>query len=338
MSRKLQVNSVRPIDEPATDSAVPSSSFDRLRAKLTEKADNMEEAQRLSSTTWAVVDGEKYFGCSQTTDTLPPGQYITNIDNSGNLFLKAKNTEFDEIIQLDDSASDSIIKEIEDFWNKEELFRKFNYLWKRGILMHGPPGSGKTSTLQLIVKKLIERGGIALYCIAPEYAAKGLQLIRSIEPDRPVIVILEDIDSIIDDHGETDVLSLLDGELQVDNVVFIATTNYPENLDGRLKNRPSRFDIVRYVGMPSDKAREQYIKHVLAKSGVELEEKEMNHWINKTAGMSVAHIKELIILVQIYSMSVEEAIDRLMEMISANPSSSDYSDCIGGQQKIGFCQ
>jgi hypothetical protein len=84
---------------------------------------------------------------------------------------------------------------------------------------------------------------------------KCLQMLRAVEPERQVVGILEDVDALIERYGESEYLSLLDGEAQVDNVVYVATTNYPERLDARIVDRPSRFDTIRYIGMPSAGAR-----------------------------------------------------------------------------------
>jgi len=54
------------------------------------------------------------------------------------------------------------------------------------------------------------------------------------------------------------VLNLLDGVKQVDNIIYIATTNYPELLEERILNRPSRFDRRFHIGTPSAEVRKFY--------------------------------------------------------------------------------
>jgi ATP-dependent 26S proteasome regulatory subunit len=56
-------------------------------------------------------------------------------------------------------------------------------------------------------------------------------------------------------------LSVLDGENQVDKVLNIATTNYPEKLDRRLVGRPRRFDRLIYIDMPNHVVRREYFKY-----------------------------------------------------------------------------
>ncbi|NJO18646.1 MAG: AAA family ATPase [Thioploca sp.] len=61
---------------------------------------------------------------------------------------------------------------------------------------------------------------------------------------------MEDLESILKSNNPSTVLNILDGVNSFDNIVFLATTNYPEELESRIKNRPSRFDRRFYIGPP----------------------------------------------------------------------------------------
>jgi SpoVK/Ycf46/Vps4 family AAA+-type ATPase len=132
--------------------------------------------------------------------------------------------------------------------------------------------------------------------------------------------MVEDVDAIQQAHGEADMLAMLDGDLQIDNVVFIATTNYPEKLDKRIVNRPSRFDIVRKIGMPTAEARAVYLNERNARiAGTD----ELNEWVIATDKFSIAHLKELIVSVEALGQGFDETIERLRIMIDTQPDSKD---------------
>lgn len=276
------------------------------------------------------VNGQAYFPSDYTTKGLPPGYYVVERCNRGYYFYKTP-MNLDELLILPDSATEEIIEHIEYFWTREAQFRELGFLWKRGIMLYGPAGGGKTSTLQLLSKRIIERGGLSIYLKNPHITSCGLEILRRIEPDRPIIVLLEDIDALIKDCGESEILAILDGELQIDNVVFIATTNYPEDLDKRLINRPSRFDIVKEIGMPTTEARRVYLTIKNPRLALPENQHELDRWIKESRGFSVAHLKEMILAVEALDEDIDAVISRLKKMMTQKPHSGDSEN-----QSIGF--
>jgi ATP-dependent 26S proteasome regulatory subunit len=279
---------------------------------------------------WA-VSGDAYYPCEKTEEKLAPGQYTVQFsDNKGYFFLK-KAVNLDDLINLPDSQSQHVLDSITHFWTREQPFRQHGFLWKRGIMLWGPPGSGKTSTLQQLSKLIIKKGGFSVYVNSdPGFVAHGLTIMRRIEPDRPIIVMIEDIDAIINRYGEANLLALLDGELQIDNVVFIATTNYPELLDARFVNRPSRFDEVIFIGMPNKAAREMYLKKKNPR--LKDDKKELDIWVKATDGWSIAHMRELIVAVECLDNDFNKTVERLIKMNEIKANSGDNPD----KQPFGF--
>lgn len=280
---------------------------------------------------WAVHGGRNYSPCETAVSQMPAGQYTIDHSDHIGIFFRRTDINLDDLIKLPDCVSQEVIAEISNFWTKEDHFRKFGFLWKRGVLMWGPPGSGKTSTLQIISEEIVKRNGMAIYVDNPSLAAKGLKILRQIEPHRSLVVMLEDIDSIIDTFGESDLLALMDGELQIDNVVFVATTNYPERLDKRFINRPSRFDIVKKIGMPNKQARTLYLSAKCDRLAKAENVEELNRWVEASEGFSIAHLKELIVSVEVFEVDLDHAVARLKTMMSYSPKSSDNDD-----RKTGF--
>lgn len=176
-----------------------------------------------------------------------------------------------------------------------------------------------TSTLAQLVDIVINKmQGIAFVVEHPGQAAGCLKLIRQIEPNRQIVALLEDMDALIDSYGEARYLSILDGENQVDNIIFVATTNYPERMDKRFIDRPSRFDSVIKVGMPSAKARAIY----LAAKEPELTPAQIDQYVDLSDGFSIAHLREFIILTRVFKRDIIWAAKKLRAMMGKQPSST----------------
>lgn len=326
-------NRNRPLPAPTkTRSLLKPARTDAVETGIVTSAGEEVERQLLygDQRMWSVV-GDSYYPCDKTENKLPPGQYLPMFSEHRGIFFIKKAVNLDELLVLPDSETTYVIDAITDFWKREKAFRSHGFLWKRGMLMWGPPGSGKTSCLQQLSKLIIDNGGLSVYCTSPVITAEALRILRRIEPKRPVIVMIEDIDAVINRHGEPDLLALLDGELQIDNVVYIATTNYPEELDPRFIQRPSRFDEVIYIGMPSDAAREVFLKSKnprLAKKG---NEEELHEWVELTNGFSIAAMKEVIVAVECLGRDLKETIKRIEQIMERKPTSTDNK-----KANIGF--
>lgn len=278
---------------------------------------------------WGKI-GDCHVSVGISNTKLSAGMYAPTVMNN-TVMLAEIDTRCDELLHLPDSQSEVVLEEIAKFRELRENFQSRGLLHKRGILLWGPPGSGKTCTIQLMVDLLVKKhGGIALQVHQPNLAGHALQMIRRVEPERTIVLIMEDLDALTQSYGEAPFLALLDGETQVDNIVHIATTNYPENLDQRFVDRPSRFDSIVWVGMPSADARRQYL---MTKES-EWDRKELEYLVDKSDEFSIAHLRELLILVKCLGYNKEDAVDRLSKMRFNRPNSSNSPL----KKKLGFAR
>lgn len=273
---------------------------------------------------WGMTaDGAMFHPVGETTKALPSGFYrFVEVHPIGLVAVKVPN-ETDTLLQLPDSESERLMEEVHEFLTLRDKFKERGLLYKRGIMLYGPPGSGKTATIQVLARTVAEKlGSVAILGDHPQFCSLGLNMLRRLEPTRQVVVILEDLDALVMRHGEEGYLSLLDGENQVENVIYVATTNYPERLDRRFVDRPSRFDTIRLIGMPSVAARRAYLK---AKEP-SLTDEELVAYLKASDGYSVAHLRELLVLTRCFGRSLEEAAKRLDSMRSKAPTSEhDYA-------------
>lgn len=266
---------------------------------------------------------------------LPAGSYTSLFSESKWYYLPVK-TDSDELIHLPGLPIDFILNQIEKFWSKTAEYKKFGFLQKRGILFYGPLGCGKSSMVALLRNQITSKhGGV---CFQPEGTSfsalqGGIQNFRRLEPDRPIMTLVEDIETLLESStnnnnatNEKAALSFYDGENQVNNVVHIATTNKPDIIADRFIRRPGRFDIVIGVHAPTRETREAYLTHI-AHGG--MSNKQLTEILDQTDGLSLAYMREIASTYLVLEIPLEETISRLRTQAKAKYSSNKTGFTIG---------
>ena len=284
-----------------------------------------EKAIEKSSAKYSTTDHKQYLGVNCNCEALDSGVYRCHITFQGEYqFNKVDNGEA-IMLKFPSEQQKDIIEEIKDFWGKKDEYKQLGLTHKRGVLLYGDAGGGKTSVINILIEDLIKRDGIVIDFKSAREDIASIQFFRKAEPNRPLMVIMEDIDALFGrdgDNHESAILNLLDGVLQINNVVYLATSNYPEKLAARITNRPSRFDRVAHIGPPADIDRHFYIKHLLdlapenKRKGIDIDQ-----WVKDTNDLSVAHLKELVLSVVIYGNDYKQSLHKLDKMkhpLSAN--------------------
>jgi len=328
MKRKIKTVKDDELDQMMEDLATQMNS-DLKDIKKDQVDDKINSA---TPTCWGTLPNEEFVPAFKSVDQVPSGIYEFKFNRDVNqITLKKQPFKTDELYQLPSYEIQDILKDIQDFWDRRDKYREYNFVHKRGILMYGEPGCGKSGIIQLIAKQLIENNGIIINIKDyddVDFFIDFIVTFRKIEPNRPLIVLLEDLDSIAgeNNYSTSKLLNILDGVKQIEDVVYIATTNYPEKLQERITNRPSRFDRRYKVELPNEEIREAYIRHKLKED--DLQKVDIQEWVKRTEGMSLSHLKEVVISTIVMGREFEEVMDNL-EGLKRAPS-------VRGSGKMGF--
>jgi adenylate kinase family enzyme len=263
---------------------------------------------------WVSESGNSFKAVPFTESTLSPGIYNFRNTDSG-IFFGKQQFPSDGVISLPGLPSDYVLNQIKLFWDKKDVYEKYGFIHKRGILLYGAPGSGKTSVARLLCNEIIKLGGIVFSIDNFILAAAAINVFRSVEPDRPILTLQEDIEGIFNGNdGPQQVkaaLSFLDGQDQFNNIVHIATTNKPEDIADRFIKRPGRFDLVIGVKTPTEVTREAYFKHVC--NNKDVSDTQLKELIVKTKGLELSYLREIASTFLCLGIPIDESVSRLKE-------------------------
>ncbi|HEY3330114.1 MAG TPA: ATP-binding protein [Capsulimonadaceae bacterium] len=253
---------------------------------------------------WVIADTEEvargfYTAVCAASDIVDGYIYIFQSgswDKSRALYAAIKNATFESLV-LPAALKDELKRDFANFFETKEIYERYKLPWKRGILLVGTPGNGKTHTVKALLNwldkpclyvKSFKSGHIDdHYNISSVFA-----LARRAAP---CVLVLEDLDSLINDQNRSFFLNELDGFEKNTGILVVATTNHPDRLDAAIVNRPSRFDRKYHFELPATTERAAY----LAKwsTGLELDMRLDDSGIQEIAaethGFSFAYLKEL---------------------------------------------
>ena len=242
-------------------------------------------------------------------DALFPGYYSTHMNHLGETIFTKIDDKSDDIISFTDSPVNQITSEIQTFWTKKSFFKQHGFPFKRGILLYGEPGCGKSFVIKSIVNELKNEGVAILVDMGSFNSA--MNKLRSQNKNLPVIAIMEDLDSMLEDDEE-DVLDMLDGFGGYEDIVFIATTNYLHKLPPRISNRPNRFDKKFQINHPGENTRREYFNYLASKSNIGQDKVEK--LVSVSDGLSFAHLKELFVSAMCFEVDIAVAAENLRNM------------------------
>ncbi|MCD4771091.1 CDC48 family AAA ATPase [archaeon] len=200
------------------------------------------------------------------------------------------------------------IREMVEFPMKHpDIFQRLGISAPKGVLLTGPPGTGKT----LLAKAVATETDAKFISIAgPEIMSKYhggseenlRKKFEEAEKNSPAIIFIDEIDAIAPKRGEshdqaekrvtTQLLTLMDGLKSRGQVVVMAATNRPEDLDEALR-RPGRFDRELRINPPTEEGRKEILQIHTRNMPLNDKEKLLEEFSNKTIGYTGADLEVL---------------------------------------------
>jgi AAA+ superfamily predicted ATPase len=180
--------------------------------------------------------------------------------------------------------------------HRERLLAAHQHL-KRGLLLYGPPGVGKTHSVRYLISQLRDVTIVELTGDSLGLISTACSVARTLQP---AMIVVEDVDLIAEDRGMHpgqhpllfQLLNEMDGLAEDADVVFLLTTNRVDVLEPALAARPGRVDQAVALDLPDAEARRQLFR--LYRGRLEVDETRLDTVIERTEGVTASFLKELL--------------------------------------------
>ena len=257
-------------------------------------------------------------------------------------------------ITLPDNILRDLREAVEGFFAQREIIESFGFTWKRGILLVGPPGTGKTMVCKAAAASLPDLPFLYVRSL-DGYNPIG-QVFTRARKLAPCIVAFEDIDGLISAENRTVFLNEMDGFASNEGLLIIASSNHPGKIDEALLKRPSRFDRVFHLGLPEREERRAFCEHLLQRSSLadrltpDFDSAALaNKVADKTDGFTPAYLKEAFLsaalsrahagetsLDQGFFDAVLEQVEELKSHLKRLKDPDALAEMRSGNESIGF--
>lgn len=201
-----------------------------------------------------------------------------------------------EQVVLPGGVLETIERHIAGVAEQADRLRAHGQHLKRGLLLHGPPGTGKTHTVRYLMARMTGCTVIVMTGTAIQFVSQAAGLARRLQP---AIVVLEDVDLVARDRSFTDdgnpllfaLLDAMDGVGADADVTFVLTTNRADVLERALADRPGRVDLAVEIPRPDAAGRAALLR--LYARGLPLRA-DLDQVVARTEGATASFFKELL--------------------------------------------
>ncbi len=180
--------------------------------------------------------------------------------------------------------------------HRDQLLAARQHL-KRGLLLYGPPGVGKTHTVRYLTSQLTETTIVQLSGNTLHLVGAACSVARTLQP---AMIVIEDVDLIAEDRGMHpgehpllfQLLNEMDGLAEDADVVFLLTTNRADVLEPALAQRPGRVDQAVALELPDREARGRLF--ALYRGALDVDDSRLDAVLARCDGVTASFLKELL--------------------------------------------
>ena len=220
--------------------------------------------------------------------------------------------------------------------NSERLRAAGQHL-KRGILLYGPPGAGKTHSVRYLISELVGTTVVELTGETLHGIREACSVARTLQP---AMIVVEDVDLIAEERshygGETPLLFTLlnemDGLDEDADVVFLLTTNRADLLEPALASRPGRVDQAVHIELPDRESRRRLME--LYRRGLDTDLTRLDAVLERTDGVTASFLKELLRRAAVVAADREDQPEDIRLQVTADDLDTALDDLLDTRNQM----
>jgi cell division protease FtsH len=199
---------------------------------------------------------------------------------------------------LPEGVLDGIEQQIHGVARHRRVLQAHGLHLKRGVLLYGAPGVGKTHTVRYLMSLLPQSTVIVISGDTLRFLSAACSLARALQP---VLLVVEDVDLIAQERDRAggrpmpllfQLLNEMDGVGEDVDVAFVLTTNRADALEPALASRPGRVDHAAELPLPDADGRRRLLE--IYRGSLELDSVDLDAVVRRTEGMTASFLKELL--------------------------------------------